>query len=314
MKLYRVRLQPRSPWLTPWHADTLSGFLCWSHARAAGEDVLLRDILNPALEGRPPFVLSDAFPGDLLPAPASLRVRDWPATERKYIKRARWLQRDSFRRVQAGENIPSNELLLDDAFYSYAHVRNTLDRLTDTTGEAGSLFSLAETVFNEKSDLVKTAQYLSVYVRVTEGFEETLLGLFQQVAAVGFGADVSVGKGHFDLGSGLETVEWLDETPEPNGFISLSTFQPGNGDPTDGFWDAFTTFGKTGPDLGLENVFKRPLVMLRAGASFRGTQQEFVGRAVPMEELLSRESRQHLEGRGVNLVHYAYGLSVPALF
>jgi CRISPR-associated protein Csm4 len=313
MKLYRLKLQPRSAWLTPWHADTLAGYLCWTHARTLGDDSLLRDVITPALAGEPPFVLSDAFPGNLLPVPAGLRLRDWLPADRKHVKRARWLQAESFLRAQSGGDLAPAELLPDDIFKSYAHVRNTLDRLTDTTGDAGSLFSLGETVFNEMSELLNTAKYLSVYVRVAEGFEKPLLGLFEQAASVGFGADVSVGKGHFDLVSGLEAVEWLDDTnAKPNGFISLSTFQPGNRDPTDGLWDAFTTFGKTGPDLGLENVFKRPLVMLRAGACFRGAQREFVGRAVPMNELLSVESRHHLEAIGVNLVQYAYGLAVPA--
>src|SRR5438270_6952445 len=286
MKLYRVKLQPRSPWMTPWHADTLAGYLCWTYARTAGEDALLRDIMTPALAGEPLFVLSDASPGDLLPVPTVLHLRDWAASERKDVRRARWLQPDSFRRAQTRRHLKASELLLDDVFYSYAHVRNTLDRLTDTTGEAGSLFSLGETVFNEESRLLGAADYLSVYARVADRFEDTLLELFRQAASVGFGADVSVGKGHFDLASDLEAVDWLDDLgKEPNGFISLSTFQPGNDDPTEGLWDAFTTFGKTAPDLGLDNVFKRPLIMLRAGACFRGERREFVGRAVPMDEL-----------------------------
>lgn len=314
MKLYRLKLQPRSPWLTPWHADTLAGYLCWTHAHTVGEDALLREIIAPALAGEPPFALSDAFPGDLLPLPAVLHMRDWEATDRKRVRRARWLQPESFGRVQSGGELAAAELLLDDVFHSHAHVRNTLDRLRDTTGEPGSLFSLAETVFNERSKLLGAANYLSIYARVADGFEDTLLGLFQQAASVGFGADVSVGKGHFDLVSELEAVDWLDNTAaEANGFICLSTFQPGSGDPTDGFWDAFTTFGKTGPDLGLDNVFKRPLVMLRAGACFRGDQRKVVGRAVPMDELLSPANCQALRTRGVDLVHYAYGITVPAL-
>lgn len=315
MKLFRIKLQPQSPWLTPWHADTLSGYLCWTYARNAGEDALLRDIIDPALAGKPPFTLSDAFPGDLLPLPAVLQMREWPAEERKHVRRARWLQPESFGRAQSGTALSLTELLLDDVFHRYAHLRNTLDRLTDTTGEAGSLFSLGETVINEKSRHLGAANYLSVYARVTEGFERTLCVMFEQAAAVGFGADVSVGKGHFNLGSELEALDWLDNHEgESNGFICLSTFQPSASDPIDGHWDAFTTFGKVAPDLGLDNVFKRPLVMLRPGACFRGTQNEFAGRAIPMDELLSTANTAALRDRGVNLVQYAYGVTVPARF
>src|SRR5712692_9806510 len=131
MKLYRLKLQPRSPWLTPWHADTLAGYLCWTHAHTFGEAALLREIITPALAGEPPFALSDAFPGDLLPVPTILHMRDWAATDRKGVRRARWLQPDSFRRAQTRKYLAPTELLQDDVFYSYAHVRNTLDRLTD---------------------------------------------------------------------------------------------------------------------------------------------------------------------------------------
>jgi CRISPR/Cas system CSM-associated protein Csm4 (group 5 of RAMP superfamily) len=316
MRLYRLKLQPRSAWLTPWQADTLAGLLCWSYARTSGEDALCRDVIVPASNGEPPFVLSDAFPGDLLPLPTSLRLVDWAPSERKDVKRARWLRPDTFRRAQSGENIASAELLSDDVFHKHAQVRNTLDRYTNTTGGPGSLFSLGETALNEKSDALGSAHYLSVYARVIEGFEDTLLSLFEEAASIGFGADISVGKGQFDLLSGLEPVELLDNLErEGSGLICLSTFQPGSSDPTDGLWKAFTKFGKVGPDFGLENVFKRPLIMLRAGACFFGTaQREFIGRAVPMDQLLSPDNCEYLQAKGINLLHYAYGLTVPASF
>lgn len=187
MKLYRLKLKPRSPWLTPWHAHTLAGYLCWTHARTLGEEALLRDVITPALRGDPSFVLSDAFPGDLLPAPTILHLRDWAATDRKHVRRARWLQPESFNRLQSGRELSATELLLDDVFHNSAHLRNTLDRLTDTTGEAGSLFSLGETVFNKKSALLRAADYLSVYARVAEGFENTCSGSFIKLRPLDLG-------------------------------------------------------------------------------------------------------------------------------
>jgi CRISPR-associated protein Csm4 len=315
MNLYRLKLHPHSAWLTPWQADTLSGVLCWIYVRTFGDDALKRDVIEPALKGEPLFVLSDAFPGDLLPVPACLRLRDWPAEDRKEVKRARWLRTPAFQSVQSASDVEKDELLLDDAFHNYVQVRNTLDRFTNTTGAAGSLFSLGETVLNEKSNALGNAKYLSVYARVTDGFEQTLLALFEQSACVGFGADVSVGKGQFDVVSSLERVETIDRLGvEANGMICLSTFQPAINDPAKGLWDAFTKFGKIGPDFGLENAFKRPLIMLRPGACFYGEPRDFVGRAVPMAELLSPASQQQLTIGSVNLVQYAFGVTVPAQF
>ena len=59
--------------------------------------------LDPWLAGAPPFVISDAFPGNSLPAPAILPLWwDWAPEQRKQIKQLRWLSTDDFSRVQRG--------------------------------------------------------------------------------------------------------------------------------------------------------------------------------------------------------------------
>ena len=90
MNLYRFRIVPESAWRTPWQSDTFSGLLCGAIARLDGNEVLRREVIEPALAGRPPFVVSDAFPGDRLPVPAFIRLfPSWPPDERKAVKRAR---------------------------------------------------------------------------------------------------------------------------------------------------------------------------------------------------------------------------------
>jgi len=313
MKLYRLKLKPLSPWRTPWQADTLAGMLCWACARTEGGAALRREILEPAMRGAPPFVLSDAFPGDLLPAPEFIRLGDWPSEHRKAVKKARWLRQEAFWRAQSGQALTPDDLLADDVFKPHAQTRNMLDRLTDTTGAGGQLFTLDEMWLGEKSALLKDSPYLSVYARVEPGFEDRLLSLFSEIARTGFGADASVGKGQFDLFSGLDPAPQFDDLASPDGVVALSTFQPGVSDPTDGGWQAFTKFGKLGPDFGLENVFKRPLVMLRPGAFFRvAPPWPALGRAIPMEQLLSADVCRLLQDKGADVVHLAFGLAVPA--
>lgn len=312
MKLYRLKLRPSSPWRTPWQADTLAGMLCWACARTEGGDVLQSEILEPALSGKPKFVLSDAFPGDLLPVPDFVRLQTWPPDQFKSVRKARWLKPEFFRKAQAGQQLLFEDLAADDPVKPYAQTRNQIDRLTDTTGAGGQLFTLPEHWLGEKREVEDGTACLSVYVRVVDGFKETLLGLFGELAQTGFGADASVGKGQFDLFSGLEPAEEFDEVAEPDGVISLSTFQPDEHDPTDGGWQAFTKFGKLGPDFGLENVFKRPLLMLRPGAFFRTeTNHKFLGRAIPGKDLLSPEVWQQLQTRNAPVAHLAFGLAVP---
>jgi CRISPR-associated protein Csm4 len=272
-------------------------------------------ILEPALDGDPAFVLSDAFPGDLFPMPEVVRVLDWPSGSRKLVKQVRWLRPESFRHVQNGEPLMIDDLVSDDPFLRHSQTHNTLDRFTDRTGEAGSLFQREETLLNHKSTLLGDTQHFSVYVRMKDEYREVLLNLFEEVSVVGFGADVSAGKGQFELVSqGFEPADWLDQIPgDANAVISLSTFQPADGDPAEGYWQSFVKYGKLGPDFGLDNVFKRPLVMLRPGACFRTSKhREFLGRAIPMQQLLSEEVRRELTNRGASIIHLAYGLALPA--
>ena len=317
MNLYRLRLRPRSAWVTPWQADTLSGLLCWTLARSEGQDVLQREILQPAARGDPPFVLSDAFPAGLLPVPVSVRLHDYPPEQRKNIKRARWLPVDDFRRFQTGTAPPPDNLLPDGTVYqSLLNLRNKLDRASGTTGGAGEggLFSVLERHF--KPEWIKQGHpaELDLYVRVASSFEGRFVGLLHQLAVCGFGADSSVGKGQFDLVSPTLVPEPdLDNALGANGIVALSTFQPAPDDPTDGQWEAFTKYGKLGPDFGVDNVFKRPLVMFRPGATFRThPPRERVGRCIPMSELLAPEACDHLNARDTAVAHLAFGLAVPA--
>ncbi|MGO9597043.1 MAG: hypothetical protein ACLP7Q_03385 [Isosphaeraceae bacterium] len=102
-----------------------------------------------------------------------------------------------------------------------------------------------------------------------------------ELATDGFGADRSAGKGQFHVEGEPEPADFLDRVEVPNGLLVLSTFQPDAGDPTDGAWDAFTKYGKLGPEFGLENVFKRPLVLRKPGACFLLPKaRPWLGRAV----------------------------------
>jgi CRISPR-associated protein Csm4 len=310
MKLYRFRLIPESPWRTPWQSDTLAGLLCWTCARTEGEEVLRREIIDPALAGRPPFVLSDAFPGDWLPVPAAVRLAEWPAEKRKEVKRARWLSAEAFREVQGGRPPALADLIAAAGSREYTQLRNNIGRATNTTAQAGGLFPTDEAVLGlDTND--RPLKYLTVYVRLCDEFGARFGRLITELAEWGFGADRSAGKGQFRLDAKLEPVEDLAGPDEADGCVVLSTFQPAATDPTDGSWEAFTKFGKLGPDFGLDNVFKRPMILLRPGACFRGEKAcGWLGRAIPMQELLAPDAVTDLTRGGTNVVHWAFGLCV----
>lgn len=311
MRLYRVRVIPESPWLTPWQSDTLAGLLCWACARTEGERVLEEELIEPGLNGEPPFVVSDAFPGEWLPIPASVRMASWAAEERKPVKRSRWIERTVFTRLQHGHRPGIADLIQDRGVHEYLQLRNTISRASNTTAMGGGLYPTAERVLGA-DDQNRAFSHLTIYIRIRRQSKDLLTELLKELATWGFGADRSAGKGQFRLGSGLEAIDEFDEVKSPTGCVVLSTFQPSSGDPTDGSWDAFTKYGRLGADFGFENVFKRPLIMLRPGAFFTPSASKgWVGRAIPMRELLSPDVVSELAARQANVVHWAFGLAVP---
>jgi hypothetical protein len=242
-------------------------------ARSDGDTVLRKRILEPALAGEPPFVLSDAFPGNWLPVPAVVRLSEWPPEQRTTVKRAKWLSQRSFGRLQRGELPAESDLILASGVHDYTHLRNTIGRSCNSTAGSGGLFPSREAVLGTDAD-GGALECLTVYARVRDEFAEQFWHLVQELGHWGFGADRSVGRGQFHVGPELESASELDAVSSADGVVVLSTFQPAVGDPTSGAWDTFTKYGKLGPDFGVENVFKRPMILFRPGACFLGHVQQ----------------------------------------
>jgi len=318
MKLHRLRLRPRSPWRTPWQADTLTGALCTTAARIHGADFLRRRLIDPMLAGAPPFVLSDAFPGDLLPVPIAVRLaKPPPDADRKAIKRGRWLAREDFLALRATGSdgaIPWDRLPPDSAVFCGETTRhNTLARDSDASLEEGGLFSRADTLLRQHSEPNGDAR-LTLYFRAADqAAADLLLELLHELSLVGFGADVATGRGQFELLAEPQPELELDRPPsDANGLIVLSTFQPAPDDPTDGLWEAFPKFAKLGPDLALADVRKHTLILFRPGACFRtNPATTFLGRALPMDLILPPASAAALRTRGIEITHPAFGLAIP---
>ncbi|HWV58926.1 MAG TPA: hypothetical protein VNZ57_15840 [Longimicrobiales bacterium] len=318
-RLFRIRIRPRGPWRTPWQADTIAGLLCWMCVRTEGETVLRKEIIEPMLAGEPPFVLSDAFPGDLLPTPLAVRMGDWPPSLRKTVKRAAWLRPEAFTRVCRGEPLSVDDLSTGYPIIESDQTRNTIDRAIDTTGAEGALFTLTEYLLASGTALREGLGELSIYARVHPAATDLLLGLFDELAAVGYGADAAVGKGAFDFPGGSAQLESVDSSigsvsGQASSLVILSTFQPKSGDPARGYWESFVKFGKLGPGIAADVFEKHPIVLLRPGACFAVSAEApaYLGRAIPMDEFLVPEVVRILRDRGTEVIHPAFGLAIPA--
>ena len=308
--LVRIRLWPAGVWTTNWHADTLLGALAAVWARFKGAAALRRDLLEPWRDGDPPFVISDAFPEGMLPAPALLPLRRWPAEQRKKVKQLSWLSLEQFRAAQAGEGVALDEVP-SIKIEKGIQMRNAIDRKAGTAGAAGG--NLFQTAY---SYLSKPDAVLELYARTSADGQSILMEALHLLGQTGFGANASVGYGGFDVEGDPVLCPELDEVEAADGFISLSTFQPAATDPVDGFWRVFIKYGKLAPEfqrLHPQAAFKQPQVMLEPGACFRTGDQPrpFYGGAVGPERLFQKEAAQALAARNVTPAQPAFALAVP---
>ncbi len=276
MNTYKLTLRPRGPFATPWQSDTLFGHLCWAKARRDGPDEL-GALLQLFREGTPPFVLSSAFPGDLLPRPLASRSpkRDSPQEDFEAGKKFRklpFLPLAEFEKARRGEPVSAD---VPQPFAKSESLHATISRTTGTTGSPGSLYSLEETWLDPS-----IFDHLSVYAFIEPGYEDELCGLVEAVAASGYGKKRSTGKGWFEFG-GAEPFHFAP-VESPDGFVTLGNLVPSSKDPVDGLYRLFVKFGKLGEERSLGGYpFKRPLVLFEPGACFRDPgPRSFYGRIV----------------------------------
>ena len=311
MKWYQATLEMQSWTASAWQADTIFGHLCWGMRYLHGEGELA-SFLAAYQDGSPPLLVSNGFPGSLLPKPVlpptpidstmSLKDQREESARHKDSKKVSYLAPEEFARVINGEQF--SEVLrgreqhqkeagkTDEDFETRrVTLKNQISRLTGTTGEEGRLFPFEEFYW-------KT---VSIYLKVQEDFVGKAKDLFDYLAQVGFGKRKSVGYGQvksllFKPFDGFPVVSGA------NGFVSLSNFVPSSGDPAVGNWSLMVKYGKMGDEYSVEEMaFKRPLLMLEAGSTFYDAPcREFYGR------LVHGVSPPHPQ-----VVQYAFALPVP---
>lgn len=298
MKTYRIKLEPMGRFITPFQADTLWGHFCWIVRWREGEKALKEFIT--AFEKEPPFVLSDGFPGDLLPVPLHLPMMVHDGDERirfktrKALKELSWLTLEEFMTVQKGV-LPTITEGERAGFLQAVTLHSSISRLTGTTGEEGSLFEI------EEQALEADRQYVSVYVRVSDSWEDRVWALFQDIGKMGYGKKRSIGFGAMKV---LEPEPFaaLDSLANANGFTALSNFVPSSADPVAGHYKTFVKYGKLGGEYAFTGKsFKRPVMMLRAGSSFSSeTVKPYYGKMI-----------KNVLPEMPEVVQYGYTLAVP---
>ena len=269
MQTYRLTLRPLTALGTPLAGDTLLGQLCWTLRHQHGNDAL-GALLVGYTQSRPFAVVSDALPHSHVPLPA-LPTGFWrqePASDRKAIKKKRWLPLS-----RLSEQLSNwQQVAASDADLGKTAVRvqphNTINRRTGTTGTG--MFA----PYTTEQTWLAPASLLDIVVAL----DETRLPLAQLQAALahmgqhGYGRDASIGPGKFELHGQASAVRW-DSPPQgpANAWLTLGPCAPqGLGFcPVRSHWHSLTRFGRHG-DVAVQSgqPFKRPVLLARAGSVF----------------------------------------------
>lgn len=303
MAEYRVRLTLESPFSTPMHSGTLFGHLCWawSHLRSPKD-------LSQWLTGlsTDPFLISDAFPSGYLPRPLLRPRREAHITrldpetvrqldQQKKTRKLEWIGLEAFLAVRSniGAASLSQHSAEPEKLIEHRVAHNTINRLTGTTPKEGGLY------FADEFWIRDAGTEWDVYVR-TSLPDDWLSQLFGKVGEFGFGRDATLGRGRFSVRvdpapQGLFQAPGRRRMSLSHGSLTLNM--------TDPRYRLHTHYGRAWGLNGLSgsnSPFKRPLTLLRPGATFEPSDDG------PYGELLTEVHPGRQE-----IVHNAWHLTVP---
>jgi CRISPR-associated protein Csm4 len=268
MTTWRIRLRPLSPWATPWRADSLFGTICWKWLDLFPET--FHSMLEEFSSGEtPPFILSDAWPGDLLPLPAHI-----PPVNPKKLKPPFYIPSQTFQGISAGRN-PS-AALVEDVIVPSSRIQTSIDREKGAALD-GQLFE------TDIIHLGTACDTLSIYIR-SDRFLNQVISCFKAMSLLGFGRKSTTGLGQFQLLEPIEHASWLDCHPSNPAWVSLSHFVPAPTDPIHGQWRTHVTFPKFHANSS-SNVFKGTILMLTPGSVFRtnsSAARDWYGSMIPV--------------------------------
>jgi len=292
MRLYKIKLLPKSSFGTNLKGDTLFGHICWIIRYKFGKKRLEKLLENYKL--KPFLVVSDGFVEGYLPKPkmpSSCLGED--ASDKKENRKKIWLSFNdlldsNFQNAKKEEEITEKDKEEDI-------IKNSLNYLTFTTDTSHfAPYSNKEYFFNKKD----------IYFLLDEeqlSFEEfkEILELFE---LYGYGKDITIGKGRFKI----EKIEPINIEFKSKYFMSLSPFILTEKDDIENiFYEPFVRFGKFGGEWAYFNVFKRPILFLNTASVivFKEEKElQFFGGAVTGIALSDNEEQKRSVQQGYTIL------------
>lgn len=304
-QLFKITITPLSPFGIYPRGDLIFGHFLYYYflleesllGKVKKEENSLSPFENYTSPGfTPPVIFSDWFPKGCFPFPSlPLSVMGVDENEKKEIRKINFLPRDNFPILtlppKKGSRCREGNTLLDEenwCKYDNFHpidtggkeqpplfrwelrVRNSLNRLTSTTGEGFSPFPIGLYTFYTQ---------LEGYILVDSGkiSHEKIKEILEIIGESGFGRRSSIGFGRFKI-ERIEEInlsDWQRGVKEEGGKLYYLALSPSIFTPEDGIdWE--NSFYTLRPKLGKFHLsstpFKLPVLMADTGAvySFEG--------------------------------------------
>lgn len=307
MQTHKAVILPKAAFGTLPKGDTLFGQLCWALRNRFGE-ARLNDLLNGYTEGRPFAVISDALPSGHLPRP--VLPTHWfdevAGTDRKAVKKRAWLSLEALKHpvaewlshCRAASEVPGAAML------QRPQPHNSINRATNTTGNGFDPYSMDQHWYGwmegDKQEVLQTPQLdILVVLDETRLSAVELRTVLEDIGALGFGRDASIGLGKFEV-VGFEAVD-LPAQADADAWLTLAPCAPQglHWDDARCFYQPFTRFGRHG-DIGvhLGNPFKTPVLLAETGAVLKPVSFElrsFTGQGLGGDGRLSKSLPQTVQ-------------------
>jgi len=276
MQVYRYQIAPLSAFATPMRSDTLYGQLLCAAAELDG-NAGVKGLIAQFSDKQPPFVLSSVVPAGKLPVPVLPGIKRSQFNKLVHGKMFETLsQHKEFRKrstvsvadwVAVAGQLSSLKLfqyyrdktagVAGSEIKSSRTMHNSIDRNSNRVIEGG--------LYSEEATYFKPGFSYDLYVKTADhgGFER----LLSHVAATGFGADASSGKGQFEF----SVDEGFDDAifhHQGNAGMSLSVCIAEETSQFSGTWNLFTKLGKVWNGFGEINPFKKPFIAFTEGSVF----------------------------------------------
>lgn len=286
---YTIRLILKSPIITQFHSDTVFGHICWAIRYLKWDDKKgLKDFLGLYDEGRPPLLLSNGFPKGYLPKPI---VRPVLQEKLDSIFGTENRKENSYKikTIKKQELIDKNDLLqivrdrisprvlfqkLSDRFEREEANRKKTKKEVVSHNTINRVTSRVTTGLYQQEEIFRSGDFneFELYLKTFCFDKGELRRIFEFISTGGFGKDKSTGKGRFEF-SIVEGTDLVGSS-NSNGFMTLSSYVPHPGAPTEGYYEILLKYGKLGGSFAGGSVevdgnpFKKPLIMFKAGSTF----------------------------------------------